>query len=405
MPTFSYTARDDSGVPSTGTMNAASIGEVGRLLRADRKYPISVKPIGDSSVGTISSRAGGIKIARADLIQFSTQLAIMVETGVTLSEALDCLTSQSNKPNIKQLVAELSTAVQSGTDLSGAMAKHPRSFPRLYVALIRAAEKSGMLTKLLHRATGYLRDEHETVRKVRGALTYPAIMFGFAISTTVFLLTFVMPRFTAIYAAKGAALPTPTKILMTMSDFLVHRWPFVIGLVAAGACAWIAYVRTLAGRRAWHAGQLKLPLIGAVLRKMHLSRSMRMIGTMASSGINLVECVATANDLSSNESYKQLWANVSARIQQGKPMADAMSSSPLVPLSVAQMIHSGEKSGKLAMVMEQIAQYSEQELKEKITDLTRYIEPAMIVVMGFIIGGVALALMLPIFTISRVVAK
>ena len=142
-----------------------------------------------------------------------------------------------------------------------------------------------------------------------------------------------------------------------------------------------------------------------MFRKLHLSRGMRMIGTMATAGINLVDCVSTANELCGNVHYQKMWNDVSNRIQAGKPMAEALANSSLVPRSIAQMIHSGEKGGKLGHVMEQVANYAEQELKEKIADLTRYIEPAMIIVMGVIIGGVSLALMLPIFTISRVVAN
>ena len=343
-------------------------------------------------------------MSRADIIQFSTQLAIMVETGVTLVEALDCIATQATKPNVKRLVEDLNSTVRAGNDLSSALARHPRSFPRLYVALIRAAEKSGMLSKLLHRATQYIRDEHEVIRRVRGALTYPAIMFAFACTTTLFLLAFVLPRFTTIYANKGAALPVPTKILMSISGFLVAHWATLsLGTIAAVAAFWF-YIHSTTGRRVWHAVQLHVPLMGGMFRQLHLARGMRMIGTMATAGINLVDCVSTANELCSNVHYQSMWSDVSNRIQQGKPMAEALANSPLVPRSVAQMIHSGEKGGKLGHVMEQVANYAEQELKEKIADLTRYIEPAMIVVMGVIIGGVSLALMLPIFTISRVVA-
>jgi type IV pilus assembly protein PilC len=351
------------------------------------------------------ARNGGLRLSRADLIQLSTQLAIMVETGVTLIEALDCIGSQAVKPNVKRIVDDLSATVRGGNDLSSAMSRHPRAFPRLYVAIIRASERSGMLAKLLHRATQYLRDEHETVRRVRGALTYPAIMFGFACTTTIFLLVFVLPRFTTIYANKGAALPVPTRVLMAISSFCVGHWPtLILSTIAVAAGFWF-YIHSTPGRRVWHAIQLHVPLLGKMFRQLPLARGMRMIGTMASAGINLVDCVSTAHELCGNVHYQRMWSDVSNRIQSGKPMAEALASnSTLVPRSIAQMIHSGEKGGKLGHVMEQVANFSEQELKEKIADLTRYIEPAMIVLMGAIIGGVALALMLPIFTISRVVA-
>ncbi len=404
MQTYAYTARDETGAPTSGTMEAASINEITQQLRAAGKYPISVKPAATAGSFPEAVSHAGVRISRADVIQLSQQLSIMIETGVTLSEALDCISAQSVKPNVKRLVEDLSVQVQSGTDLSAALARHPRSFPRIFVALIRAAERSGMLAKLLNRAVQYLRDEQETLRRVKGALTYPAIMLTFAIATTVFLLAFVLPKFTVIYASKGAALPTPTKVLMAMSNFMVEHWAVLIGAAIVVGVGGYSFISTPAGTRAWHFVQLRVPLLGPMFRKLHLSRGLRMIGTMAGAGVNLVDCVSTAHDLCGNTFFREMWDDVSAQIQAGKQMSEPLSQSALVPRSVAQMIRSAEKSGKLAYVTEQVAGFSEQELKETIAELTRYIEPIMIVVMGAIIGGVALALMLPIFTISRVVA-
>jgi type IV pilus assembly protein PilC len=274
----------------------------------------------------------------------------------------------------------------------------------VFVALIKAAEKSGMLSKLLTRATVYLRDEQETLRKVRGALTYPCIMLAFAVTTTMFLLAFVLPRFTVIYASKGAALPVPTKILMGASDFVIGHWAMLLIGIAATVAGGFFALQTRTGQRIWHYVQLHLPILGTMFRKLHLSRGLRMIGTMAGAGVNLVDCVTTAQDLCGNTYFREMWDQVMEKITTGKQMSEPLMSSPLVPRAVAQMIHSGEKSGKLGAVTEQVASFSEQELKETIADLTRYIEPTMIVIMGLIIGGVALALMLPVFTISRVVA-
>ena len=404
MPTFAYTARDSAGAAASGTIDAASVAEVGQLLRAEGKYPVSVRPADQVTAGDAGMPDRGIRISRADVIQIATQLSIMVETGVTLSEGLECIASQSHKPNVKKLVADLSLQVQGGGDFSSALARHPRSFPRLFVALIKAAEKSGMLGKLLIRATTYLRDEQETVRRVKGALTYPAIMLSFAVSTTIFLLVFVMPKFTTIYAAKSAALPMPTRILMGLSDFIVGHWIALLAGVAVTGVAGFYYLRTQQGSRLRDWLLLRIPLLGPMFRKLHLSRGLRMLGTMAGSGVNLMDCVATAHDLCANSYFRDLWTRVGEQIQVGKQLSEPLFESDLVPRGVSQMLHSGEKSGKLAFVMEQVAGFAEQELKEQIADLTRYIEPLMIMLMGLIIGGVALALLLPIFSISKVMA-
>jgi type IV pilus assembly protein PilC len=405
MPNYAYTARDTNGAPITGTISATSEADASAMLRRESKYPISILPArSDGAATTATASASGIKISRADVVQLSQQLAIMVETGVTLTEALECISNQSEKPKVKALVEDLQRQVQAGSDFSSALSKHDRSFPQLYVALIRASEKSGMMGRMLVRATQYLRDEQETVRRVKGAMVYPAIMLIFAILVTVFLLIFILPKFTSIYAQKGAALPTPTKILMGMSNFLVgHYIALPIGIIAFATLLYF-WLQTHSGRKTAHYLQINTPVVGGVFQKLHLSRSLRMIGTMAGAGVPLIDCVATANELSNNTYFKALWTDVLNKIQQGRQLCEPLFESNLVPRSVSQMIHSGEKSGKLAFVMEQISGFAEEELKEKIVELTRYIEPAMIIVMGVIIGSVALALLLPIFTISRVMS-
>jgi type II secretory pathway component PulF len=414
MPAYAYTARDSAGAALSGTVVADSVVRAQQMIRAEGRYPTSIKPASENgSTGAADDAATGapagdnanIKVRRDDVIQIAHQLSIMIETGVTLSEALDCIAAQCEKPNVKRLVEDLSNCVQSGRDLSSALARHPRSFPRLFIALIKASERSGMLSKLLNRAVAYMRDEAETVRKVKGALTYPGIMLAFAITTTIFLLAFVLPKFTVIYASKKAALPTPTKLLMNASDFIVNNYVALIVGAIVTAVAGYFYFRTEGGARVWHYVQLRLPLMGRMFRKLHLSRGLRMIGTMAGAGISLVDCVSTARDLTANQYFRELWTGVGEDIQAGKQLSEPLFQSPLVPRSVSQMLHSGEKGGKLAFVMEQVSAYAEQELKEQITDLTKYIEPAMIIVMGAIIGGVALALLLPIFTISKVMAN
>ena len=405
MTTFAYTARDASGRSISGTLAAPSIGEVLQQLRAEGKYPVSVHPADQESKAAAYISRGGIKIPRADVIQISTQLAIMLETGVTLNEAIESIAKQSEKPRVQAIMSDLCEHIQSGNSFSDALSRHPRSFPMLYIALIRASEKSGMMARLLTRATSYLRDEQDTIRKVKGALTYPAIMFAFAVTVTTFLLAFVLPRFTAIYANKKAALPGPTRMLMAISDFLVNDWMILVTAIVTVIVGWALYVRTSAGARLWHFIQLNVPLFGKLYRKLHLARGLRMCGTMAGAGVQLLECVKTAHDLCPNTYFRDLWQQVEDQISAGKQLSEPLFASPLVPRSVAQMLYSGEKSGKLAMVMEQVSAFAELELKEQITNMTRYIEPLMIVVMGLIIGGVALALLLPIFTISKVLAQ
>jgi len=404
MPTFAYTARDQTGSAVNGTLSADSLDRAGQMIRAEGKYPTSIRPAGAAGeAGTIRRR--GSRMSRKDLIHLCTQLAVMIDTGVTLSDALDCIVTQADKPNVKRIVKDLCLEVQAGVDFSTALQRHPRAFPRLFVSLISASEKSGMMAQLLQRATDYLRDEHDAIRRVRGALTYPAIMLAFAISTTIFLMAFVLPRFTAIYASKKAALPEPTRILMAISNLICTHWPLLVVALAVAIFGLVLLFRTRSGARFYHFVQLNFPLFGPLFRKVYLSRGLRLIGTMAGAGVSLVDCVKTAGDLTANSNFKDLWDEVSLQIQAGKQFSEPLFRSNLVPRSVSQMLHSAERSGKLAKVMEQVAGFAEAELKQTIADLTRYIEPIMIAVMGAIIGSVVIALMLPIFTISKVIVR
>jgi type IV pilus assembly protein PilC len=405
MPTFVFTARDGTGMPCNGSLVADSLAQAADTLRAEGKYPTSLRSGNEALPRQLSLFSSRPRLTRKELVQFCTQLQIMIETGVTLSEALESIAEQAHKASVQLVVRDLCRHITGGDTLSSALARHPRSFPRVMVALVAASEKSGMLAKLLGRAVTYLRDEQDTVRRVRGALTYPAIMLAFAISTTVFLMTFILPKFTAIYAQKGATLPALTRMLMAGSAFLIADWPWLILGIALTAAAGGWYTGTPSGRRSLNYVQLHAPLIGKLLQKLHLSRGLRLIGTMAAAGINLPDCVKTAHDLCPNVYFQDLWDRVVRQIQAGQQFSSALFDSALVPKGMAQMLHSAEKGGRLASVMEQVAGFAEMELKEQIADLTRYIEPIMIVMMGGIIGTVAMALMLPIFNISKVIVK
>ena len=379
-------------MPATRTLTAISFDA-----------PPQAKP-GKPAASKPAAVAGGRqRLSRADLVQLGTQLSVMLDTGVTIVDALRCVAGQADKPNVKFVVEDVAAAVERGDEFSAALARHPRSFPRIFVALVKASERGGGLPKMIDRANGYLKDEAEILRKVKGALTYPGIMFAFACVTCVSMLTFVLPRFTALYKGKENLLPTPTKVLLAISGALTGHWQVLLPttILATGGAVW--WLRSPAGTAAWHRVQLRLPLLGPMFRKLHLSRGLRMIGTLAASGVSLVDCLDTARDLAGNGRYAALWSVSEDKIRSGVPFSESLrGSGGLVPASVTQMLHSGEAGGRLAQVTERVAEHAEIELKETITDLTRYIEPAMIVLMGAIIGGMTMAMLLPVFTVSRV---
>ena len=352
------------------------------------------------------------KLKRPELLDVSEQLAVMLDAGVRLADALETCREQAERDGqarVAAVLADVAADVSAGTDLSAALARHPASFPNVYVALVKAGEKSGLMTDMIGRAVGYLRDEREVVRKVKGAMTYPAVMLGFALVTTIGLLTFVLPRFTAMYAGKEDRLPGPTKLLVAISDVLTTQWHLLIPGTALVVFVTWRWLRTDAGTQWWHATQLRLPILGPMYRKLHLSRGLRMLGTLGGAGVGLVDCLDTARELATNVWYAALWEDVAEQIRAGRPVSEPLRdtelAASLVPPSVAQMIRAGEGGGQLATTAEKIAGHAERELRETVDQVTRLIEPAMIVLMGGLIGGITMALLLPVFTVGRVVAE
>ena len=352
------------------------------------------------------------RLRRADLLEVSEQVAVMLDAGVRVADAVETCREQAElagQTDVADVLGRVGRRVENGEPLSDALAHFPESFPSVYVALVRAGEKSGLMTAMLQRAVAYLRDEREILQKVRGAMTYPAIMMAFALCTTVAMLVFVLPRFTGLYAGKEDRLPVPTKILMAVSDGLVGYWWAIapgVALAALGVWRWLS---TDGGREWWHATQLRLPLVGPMYRRLHLSRGLRMLGTLGGAGVGLVDCLDTARELATNVWYAALWQDVADQIRAGRPVSEPLRDgdlgAALVPPSVAQMVRAGEAGGRLSDVSQKIAGHAERELRQSVDQATRYIEPAMIVLMGGLIGGITMAMLLPVFTVGRVVAE
>jgi type IV pilus assembly protein PilC len=270
------------------------------------------------------------------------------------------------------------------------------------ISLVQASEASGTLGRMLERVTTYMTKEMQAVKKVRGAMIYPAIMMAMVVAVTVFLLTFVMPRLAEVYQAKGAALPLPTQMLLTMSYSLTHFWyAWVIGLVAVVAGGWFG-LRSDGGRRLLDYLKLHTPVVGPMFQKLYVNRSCRVMGMMIAAGVPILDIIELVRRVSQNYYYEQIWDGVAAKLESGAQVSEQLFKSPLFPRFVAQMIASGEKSGRLGHVLDRVAEVTEQAFDDQVKTTTQLIEPTLILVMGGIIGFMALAMLLPIFSVSRV---
>src|SRR4051794_21658598 len=281
MPVFSYEARTESGELLSGMINAATTADAGKKLSQQGHYVVKLgaTDIRDQQAADRED-SSRLKARRQSVMWFMNQLAIMVETGITIGNAMDLLARQATEPAMQEILKEVSTAVKEGRPLSDALEEYPRSFPPVSVAMIRASEASGTLSVILNRVADYMLKDQEAMSRLRGALMYPAFMFIMCISVTVFLLTVILPRFAVIYASKGAALPTPTRMLLTLSNnFATYGLAILAGMVALGfATYW--YVRTPAGRLIKDGILLKLPLLGNLFAKLYQGRTFRALGTL-----------------------------------------------------------------------------------------------------------------------------
>jgi type IV pilus assembly protein PilC len=259
--------------------------------------------------------------------------------------------------------------------------------------------------QMLQRASDYMVEEQDTRRRVKGAMVYPACMLTFCVLVVVALLVFILPRFEKIYTSKGAALPTPTRILMGMSNGLIEYWYLVVGgVVAAVVGGWYFFKRTQSGALLADRIRISLPLLGPMYRKVCIARSLRTMATMVSTGVSMLEGLSITAQAAGNRYYAAIWDDLAAGVKEGANLSDQLMECKLVPRTISQMIAAGEKTGKLSLVMNRVAGFCEEELKVAIKTLTSMIEPLMIIIMGLLVGGIAMALLLPIFSISKVVA-
>lgn len=393
---YQYKARDPLGRLHQGAIEAATEADALQLLTRDGFQGVELAEGDEDDIPPLFPR----RVSRTDLLYATNQMAVMVDTGITLSAALQGILEQEQNPTLKRVLQDLKRAVEGGEDFSTALARHPKYFDQTYVALIRASEATGTLGPMLERITGYLRKEIETRGKVRAAMAYPTVMLVLATGVTIFLLTFVMPKFTPLFSRKGIQLPAMTRVMMAVSEAMLNYWYLWIAAAAALVLGFVLGKRTGPGRQAWDWLRIHLPLLGPMNRKVTISRSIRTLGTMISSGIPMLEALHLSSAVSGNFHYEALWKMVAEKVTGGSQVCEALAGSPLFPPMLVQMIAAGEQTGRLGPVLERVSNYYDQEVETSLKSVTSLIEPLMITVMGGVVGSIGMSLLLPIFSLS-----
>jgi len=341
--------------------------------------------------------------SRKDILNFTNQLAVMVRAGISLQDSLESIGEQNENEKFKAIIFDLKNRIEAGQSFSQALAEHPQTFSDLYINMVAAAEISGSLSSMLQKLAEYLDSEAETRSQVRGAMVYPIIIAVMAVTVTIFLLCFVLPRFTAIFAGKEHLLPTPTKALMATSAFLRGFWFVILPAIGAGFWAFWYFVGTEDGRLWWDKTKLSLPLIKSLCQNLYITRSMHTMGVLTKAGVPILNTISITAQIAGNVLYKKMWLGVFEEVRQGKKIASSLGQHNLMPTNVVQMIRSGEDSGTMSDVLRDIANFYARELKTTIKTVTSMIEPIMIVIMGVLVGFIAMSIILPIFRMSSIV--
>lgn len=338
-----------------------------------------------------------------DVQNFTNQLAVMIKAGIDIRSAIAGVADQIENRKFRRVVEQIKTDVESGRSFSEALSPHGNIFSPLYINMIRASELSGNFAEMLGRISDYLAEQIETRRMITGAMIYPAIIGTMAVVTTVFLLTFVLPKFTTLFAGKEELLPTPTKVLMGISGFLRGYWYVVVGGLVAIGVAVRFYISTPAGREVWDKTKLHLPLLKRLLRALYISRGVHTMGELVAAGVPMLETLKITAEISGNTLYKRMWTSVRSAVKEGDKIVAPLSRQGMLPKNVVQMIAAGEESGSLAEVLNDISDYYARELKSTIKTVTAMLEPLMIVIMGLVVGFIAMSIILPIFKMSGLV--
>ena len=406
MPQYRYQARNGQAVVE-GALAAADAATAAAMLRGKGLHVVQLSPaLSTSSLKNVSSLLNWSSgPGKKEILDFTTQLAVMIRAGISIRQALDGIAEQTTNAKFKSILMEIKGDIESGKQFSEAIAKHPKLFGPLYISMVRASEMSGAFARMLDRIAAYLRQELETRKMVVGASIYPGIIATMAVGVTVFLLTFVLPRFAGVFEGKEEALPTPTKFLMGVSDFMIVYWWMLLMVVVGLIAGFMLFVKTELGGFWWDRAKLSMPVAKRMFRALYISRSLHTMGELLNAGVPMLDTLAITGDISGNRLFKRMWRGVHSSVRQGKKIQTHLGRSKLLPKSVVQMIAAGEDSGKLGEVLEEVSDYYHRLLREAIKAVTSMIEPLMIVIMGSVVGFIAMAIILPIFKMSSLVTN
>ncbi len=394
MTEWVYTARTVQGETRRDEVEMPSREDVIAHLRQKRLVPVSIREKPQEITFTLG---GGI--STKDIVVFTRQFATMINAGLPLVQALDVLARQADSEALRSKLQDVVFQVESGRTLAEALQRHEKTFSRLYVSMVDAGEQGGILDSILERLAEFMEKNEALARKVRGAMIYPVAILLFALSVIVVLLAFIIPTFEEMFAQFNQAMPLPTRIVLGLSDFIRSN---ALWLAAGGGLAGFGFYRwrqTADGERATDRFLLQMPVIGDLIQKTAIARFTRTLGTLLGSGVSILHGLEITAATAGNKVIEEAVLESRSSIARGDTVAGPLERTGVFPPMVTQMIHVGEESGELADMLQKIADFYDDEVDTAVENLLKLIEPALIIVLGVIVGGMIVAMYLPIFTL------
>ncbi len=402
MPAFRYVVKDKVGKTHSGTLEVESRNV---LIERLWKQEFVVLSIEEKPQGKAVLRVGQPRVRSDQLVIFSRQLATMVDSGIPITPALDVLADQMEDKNFRTTLKKIRDDIEAGASLSESLGRHPRIFSNFFVNMVRAGELSGRLDEILDRVASYIEKVSVLTGKVRASLFYPAFVTVLSLCITTFLIVVIVPKFKEIFHSLGGELPLPTRILLGISEFMGRYLAIeAVALILFGVLCKL-YVGTPGGRLWFDRTVLRLPIIGKLLRKVFVARFSRTLATLVKSGVPILSALEIVAKTAGNKVVERAVMSARTSIKEGENIADPLAHSKVFPTMVTRMIAVGERTGELEKMLTKIADFYESEVDVAITALTSLIEPMVIAVLGLVIGAIVIALFLPIFKISTLVAK
>src|SRR5437588_7891179 len=400
MASFAYVARETgSGREIRSSVDANTEQAAIAALLNRNLLVVSIQ----EKIGKKGRTSGG-RVALADLVIFTRQLATMIDAGLAMVQSLQALAEQTTNKVMRDVIKDVCARVETGDSFSEALQKHPKVFSRLYVCMVAAGEKGGLLAEILSRLALYLENAARLRKKVKSAMMYPTVVTIVAFLITIFLLVKVVPVFGDIFASFGAKLPTPTQKLIDISHFVQKYVILILIGGVAGVYGWLYFIKTPPGRLFWDSRRIKLPIFGSIAHKICLARFTRTLASLVRSGVPILEVLQIVSQTVGNVVMEKAIKVAAGDIERGESISAALGKHPVFPSMIIRMITAGEQTGKIDNMLERISDFLDEEIETTLAGLTSLIEPILIVFLGVVIGGMVICMFLPIFKMPEIVS-